>query len=68
MKIKLWCSFTTHDLDSKTEELFDPEDLGFTEDEIIKMNDKTKELLEESAKEFFWNDKELGWGFEIIKD
>lgn len=66
MKIKLWCN--THDSRSDQEEDFDPEDLGFTIDEIRSMSDDTKALLEDCAKEFFWNNKEPAWGFEIVED
>jgi hypothetical protein len=52
MKVKLWCS--THDLQSRREDIVEyPDDLS-------------NEDLEVEAEEFFWNEKEPCWGYEIL--
>ena len=54
MKVKFFCS--THDFQSKEES-----DIEEFEDDI------TEKELEEMAEQFFWESKEPGWWYEIIK-
>ena len=55
MKVKFHCS--TRDFQSKASS--DIEEFS---------DDTTKEELEEMAEEFFWNEKEPDWWYEIIED
>ena len=54
MKVRLFCS--THDRDSRRNEVFDYPD------------DYTDEQLEKEAEEFFWNEKEPCWWFERLEN
>jgi hypothetical protein len=53
MKVKLWCC--THDLQSEAEEIIEVDD------------DTTPAELNLLAEDFFWNEKEPEWGYEVVE-
>lgn len=63
-KIKLWCC--THDTRSKEEETFAPEELGFKTTELEAMTKETEKDLDFAARDFFYEEKQPEWGYEIV--